>query len=138
MIEQLFRTIKTQGINLEDSQVESLDSLIKLSISSLITAVKTMQLVQSRDGLNERKLEDVFQQKDFNLLEKLNTKLEGKTEKQKNPHQKNSLAWGSWIIARLGGWMGYSCERPPGPITMKRGLEFFQKIKIGWLLEAPG
>jgi hypothetical protein len=97
-----------------------------------------MQLVQSRDGLNERKLEDVFQQKDFNLLEKLNTKLEGKTEKQKNPHQKNSLAWGSWIIARLGGWMGYSCERPPGPITMKRGLEFFQKIKIGWLLEAPG
>jgi hypothetical protein len=138
LIEQLFRTIKTQGINLEDSQVESLDSLIKLSISSLITAVKTMQLVQSRDGLNERKLEDVFQQKDFNLLEKLNTKLEGKTEKQKNPHQKNSLAWGSWIIARLGGWMGYSCERPPGPITMKRGLEFFQKIKIGWLLEAPG
>jgi hypothetical protein len=30
--------------------------------------------------------------------------------------------------------MGYNCERPPGPITIKRGLDYFQKIKVGWML----
>jgi len=135
LIEQLFRTLKTQGINIESSQLEKAESLLKLSIAALITAVKTMQLVQARNGLNNRELDDVFTKEDEKILEKLNVKLEGKTEKQKNPHKKSSLAWGGWIIARLGGWMGYRCERPPGPITMKRGLDFFQKIKFGWMLE---
>ncbi|MES2615290.1 MAG: IS4 family transposase [Bdellovibrionota bacterium] len=134
LIEQLFRTLKTQGINIESSQLESAESLIKLSIAGIITAVKTMQLVQARDGENNRKINDVFQKEDFEILENLNKKLEGKTEKQKNPHKAESLSWGSWIIARLGGWMGYSCERPPGPITIKRGLDYFQKIKVGWML----
>ena len=133
LIEELFRSLKIQGINIENSQLESLESLKKISIAGLITAVKTMQLVQARDG-NNRKINDVFQNEDIEILKNMNTKLEGKTEKQKNPHKEKSLAWGSWIIARLGGWMGYSCERPPGPITMKRGLEYFQKIKVGWML----
>lgn len=135
IIEQLFRTLKTQGINVESSQLESAESLIKISISGLITAIKTMQLVQARDGQNNRKLSDVFQKEDSELLKTLNKRLEGKTGKQKNQYKSNSLAWGSWIIARLGGWMGYDCERPPGPITMKRGFDFFQKIKFGWMLE---
>jgi hypothetical protein len=134
LIEQLFRTLKTQGINIENSQLERGESLIKLSIAGVITAVKTMQLVQARDGENDRKINDVFQEEDTEILKNLNKNLEGKTKKQKNPHKEKSLAWGSWIIARLGGWMGYSCERPPGPITMKRGLDYFQKIKVGWML----
>lgn len=134
LIEQLFRTLKTQGINIESSQLESGESLKKLSIAGIITAVKTMQLVQARDGESGRKINDVFQEEDVEILNNLNKKLEGKTEKQKNPHKAKNLAWGSWIIARLGGWMGYSCERPPGPITMKRGLDYFHKIKVGWML----
>lgn len=134
LIEQLFRTLKTQGINIESSQLESAESLIKLSITGIITAVKTMQLVQARDGENDRKINDVFQEDEIEILKNLSKNLEGKTEKQRNPHKEMSLAWGSWVIARLGGWMGYKCERPPGPITMKRGLDYFQKIKVGWLL----
>jgi hypothetical protein len=134
LIEQLFRTLKTQGINVEDSQLENFDSLVKISIAGLISATKILQLVQARDGQNNRKISDVFQKEDLEILNNLNKKLEGKTEKQKNPHKEKSLAWGSWIIARLGGWMGYSCERPPGPITMKRGFNYFQKIKVGWML----
>lgn len=134
LIEKIFRTLKTQGINVEDSQLENFDSLVKISIAGLISATKILQLVQARDDDNNRKINDLFQNEDIEILNNLNNKLEGKTEKQKNPHKKQSLAWGSWIIARLGGWMGYSCERPPGPITMKRGFDFFQKIKIGWML----
>jgi hypothetical protein len=63
-----------------------------------------------------------------------NEKVEGKTEKQKNPYRKNSMSWASWLIARLGGWNGYSSESPPGPITMLRGLQKFALQLQDWLL----
>ena len=61
-------------------------------------------------------------------------KLEGKTEKQKNPHPVAQLSWASWIIARIGGWKGYKSESPPGPITMLRGLKRFQSLLEGYKL----
>ena len=62
-------------------------------------------------------------------------KLEGKTEKQKNPYPKENLAWASWIIARLGGWKGYvKSEGFAGPITIGRGLKMFYGIYDGWKL----
>lgn len=59
-------------------------------------------------------------------------KYEGKTEKQKNPHPYKSLAWCSWLIARIGGWKGYrKSEGPPGPITLKDGLCRFKSMFEG-------
>jgi hypothetical protein len=58
--------------------------------------------------------------------------VQGKTKKQQNPHKAGQLSWSSLIIARLGGWTGYACERPPGPITMRRGLETFEALNLGW------
>lgn len=44
-----------------------------------------------------------------------------------------SLAWCSWLIARLGGWKGYQkSEGPAGPITLKDGLCRFKSIFEGW------
>lgn len=60
------------------------------------------------------------------LLSLICKKLEGKTEKQKNPHTKRSMSWAAWILARLGGWNGYCSESPPGPIVMLRGLQKFE------------
>ncbi|MGL4962523.1 MAG: hypothetical protein ACRC67_14925, partial [Inquilinus sp.] len=52
------------------------------------------------------------------LLEACCAQLEGKTQRQKNPHPKGSLAYAAWVCARLGGWTGYygkpgrsSCSR---------------------------
>src|SRR5271163_2335465 len=59
---------------------------------------------------------------------------QGKTEKQKNPHPRGTLAWAAWCIARLGGWNGYAKERPPGPITFARGLQRFHAIAEGYKL----
>ena len=42
----------------------------------------------------------------------LNSTLEGKTDKQKNPHQEASLDWFAWIVTRLGGWSGYQRYGP--------------------------
>jgi len=67
-------------------------------------------------------------------LKALGVKYQGKTEKLKNPHPAESLAWAAWQIARLGGWNGYATERPPGPITFSRGLQRFYAIAQGFSL----
>ena len=134
-IEQLFRTLKKQGLRIESSQVETGAGLTKLAIIALNCALQTMQLTLARsDQKQERPLTDVFTEDESVLLNILLPSLEGKTEKQKNPYQKGKLAWASWIIARLGGWKGYASERPPGPITMCGGQQEFASLYRGWRL----
>jgi hypothetical protein len=131
-VEQVFRTLKRQGLDIESSQVESVQNLMKLAVIALSAAIQIMQLVLARDGTTGQATEDVFGVDEQIVLSMLLTKLEGKTTKQKNPHLKKNLAWATWIIARLGGWQGYrSSEGPPGPITLGRGLAQFQGICYG-------
>ena len=132
-IEQLFRTLKKQGLDIESSQVENGESLIKLGLLALFIAVKTMQLTMARSG-KEQPVTAVFNEIECKVLSAVLPKLEGKTKKQKNPHQVGQLSWASWIIGRLGGWKGYKSESPPGPITMLRGLKKFQSLLEGYLL----
>jgi len=133
-IEQLFRTSKSQGLNLESSQVEAAEALYNLAAIAMIAATKIMQLVLARDGTVDRPATDVVAADQLPMLEALQTRLEGKTAKQKNPHARHSIAWLAWIIARLGGWTGYASERPPGPITMRRGWYRFEQMAQGWNL----
>jgi hypothetical protein len=132
-IEQLFRTLKRQGLDIESSQVETAACLEKLVVMSVCAAFRVMELVLSRDG-SHRNVTDVFNPEEIEVMQALQPTLEGKTAKQKNPHSSKSLAWASWIIARLGGWKGYLSERPPGPVTMKNGLDRFNALYQGWIL----
>ena len=132
-IEQMFRTLKRQGLDIESSQLESAEALCKLAVLAVQVAAKTMQLVLARDG-SKRPADDAFDPPEVVVLTKLVSKLEGRTEKQRNPHPKESLAWAAWVIARLGGWNGYASESPPGPITMRNGLKAFNQIHQGWVL----
>lgn len=130
-IEQLFRLLKTQGLKIEDSQIESADRLIKLVAIAAKAAAITIQLLQARDGRGTQPATLSFAKNDIETLQALNTELEGKTKLQKNPQPKLSLAWAAWIIGRLGGWDGYPSSKPPGPITIKNGLEYFHAIARG-------
>ncbi|MBF0460445.1 MAG: IS4 family transposase [Magnetococcales bacterium] len=134
LIEQLFRTLKKQGFNIESSQIEDSDPLEKLAVIALICAVRTLQLTMARGGGTERPASDVFGESEIEFIEVLQPELEGKTIKQKNCFPTGSLAWAVWIIARLGGWKGYASESPPGPITMLRGLIKFELLLEGWKL----
>ena len=135
LIEQLFRLMKTQGLRIEDSQVETADRLIKLTAIAAKAACVILQLTQARDGRGNEPAATVFREDEVAVLDALNTgKYAGRTERQKNPHAPHSLAWASWIIARLGGWNGYPSSRPPGPVTLRRGLEHFKSIVEGWSL----
>lgn len=131
-IEQLFRTMKTKGFDVEALRQEQDGPLEKLVTAVLIAALKVMQLVAEREGRAKRPLTDAFDADDQPALERVGESLEGKTQKQKNPHAKGSLAFAAWVFARLGGWTGYYGK--PGPIVMLRGLTQFHAIKHGWTL----
>jgi hypothetical protein len=134
-IEQLFRTLKRQGLGIEQSVVEDGEALEKLAVMALIGASITMQLVLARtvEG-QDAPAERVFDEIQIEVLHALQAKLQGRTVKQKNPYQPGTLAWGSWTITRLGGWTGYESDRSTGPITMRDGLERFDGIVEGYKL----
>jgi hypothetical protein len=131
-IEQLFRTLKTKGFNVEALRQAEDGPFEKLVAASLIAATTVLQLVRERDGIGKRPLQDAFDPEDRLALEAISADLEGKTARQKNPHPRGSLAFASWVLARLGGWTGYYGK--PGPIVMLQGLIRFHAIKHGWNL----
>jgi len=131
-IEQLFRTSKSQGLDIESSQVEAAEALFKLAAIAMIAATKILQLVLARDGTLDRPATDVVPADQLPMLEALQIRLEGKTAKQKNPIPSSLWLGLAWIVARLGGWTGYASERPPGPITMRRGWHRFEQMVQGW------
>jgi Transposase DDE domain len=135
-IEQVFRSLKAHGLRIEDSQMVEARSFTKLAVVALIAAVRSMQLVLARDGSTGQKITDAVDPTDMPALRSLNTSLEGRTEAMKNPHDRASLAWFVWIVARLGGWSGYTSRgyRPPGPKTMHHGLLRLDQILAGWRL----
>lgn len=133
-IEQLFRTLKKQGLKIESSQVETAEGLSKLVCLAAQAAVRILQLTLARDGGNDASASDVFDAQEVNILQRILPRLEGKTQKQKNPHQPGSLAQAAWVVARLGGWKGYASEAKPGPITMHHGLQRLEAISLGWNL----
>lgn len=135
-IEQVFRTTKTKGLDIESSQVEEPTVLLKLFVLSIAAAVEVVCLVHARDGATDRPASDIFSDIEIIVLCQLLIKLQGKTVKQQNPFNKNSLSWASWIIARLGGWSGYRYRTasPPGPITLYKGLFTFNNYVEAWML----
>src|SRR5690242_10609324 len=132
-IEQMFRVMKSQGLQLEDSQVSTAERLVKLAAVATKAACVDIQLTQGRDGTDQMPASNVFSEAEIDTLAALRPTLEGQTERQRNPHPPRSLAWAGWIIARLGGWNCY--YKPPGPITFRRGMEHFYQIHRGRQLE---
>ena len=112
--------LKSNGLDIEDSQLETAARLFNLAALGLVAAARIVQLVDARDG-SKRPATDVIEATDIEAAAAISAALEGSTGRQRNPHEKGSLAWLSWIAARLGGWNCY--YRPPGPKTMARGLD---------------
>jgi hypothetical protein len=128
-IEQTFRMLKSQGLCLEDVQTADPHRLFNLAALAAGAAVRIIQLVDARDG-SSRPASDVATAEQISAAAALCPSLEGKTERQRNPHPAGSLAWMSWIIARLGGWNCY--YKPPGPKTMRDGWQRFAAIAEGF------
>jgi hypothetical protein len=133
MIEEFFRTLKTAGFDIEEADIGDPQAMINFVAAATVAAVTVKQLVQARDGNTDQLLSDAFDPDDQPILEAVSARLEGKTERQRNPHPKGTLAFAAWVIARLGGWTGYYGK--PGPKVMRIGLADFRAIKYGASLD---
>jgi hypothetical protein len=133
-IEQVFRALKSDGLALDDSQIIDPERMFNLAAIGLAGAIRTIQLVDARDG-SSRPASDVIDASFAVALERLSKKLEGKTERQQNRHPSDSLAFIAWITARLGGWNCY--YKPPGPKTMRDGWTRLVAILEGYALASP-
>lgn len=140
-IEQVFRTMKRRGFDIEALRIGDEAPRNRLILATLIAAVTVMQMVGARDGVDGadgaaaggapalRPLTDAFDPEDRPILAALSAELEGRTARQRNPHPPGSLAFAAWVCARLGGWTGYYGK--PGPVTILNGWLEFQSIKRG-------
>lgn len=130
-IEQTFRMLKSDGLRLEETQTAEPHRLFNLAALATAAAVRIIQLVDARDG-SSRPASDIATGTQITAAAALGPTLEGKTPRQRNPHATGSLAWMSWIVARLGGWNCY--YKPPGPKTMRDGWQRFTAIADGYTL----
>ena len=125
VIEQFFRLLKKKGFRIESTELGNYKAVLKQTTIAMKVATTVKQLVYARNRMDCQPTDDVFGKKQQQVLQKLNERLQGKTEKQKNPFPQEKLSWASWIIGRLGGWKGYTSQGLPGPIAMKIGLDKF-------------
>jgi len=130
-IEQVFRSLKSDGLDIEDSQIVDAERIFNLAAMGLIGAIRTIQLVDARDG-SRRPASDVLDDRFGAALVAISKDLEGNTARQKNPHSPGSLAFVAWVAARLGGWNCY--YKPPGPKTMRNGWNRLAPMLHGYLL----
>jgi hypothetical protein len=130
-IESLFATLKRTGLDIEATQLESIEAIQRLTVLALSVALTTLQMVEGRDN-PDIPVSVAFGEQQQACLAQLAPTLEGRTQKQQNPYPPTSLPWATWLIARLGGWSGYRSQRPPGKITLVNGLKRFEAIFLGW------
>ena len=133
-IEEYFRVLKRSGMDLESAKVEGRHALLNLIAMAAVAGVAVMQLVEGRDAGPERRATEVLEPGEAPFARALNRRLEGRTAKQRNPHEADSLAWLAWIVARLGGWSGYQRYGPAGPKTIAYGWSQFKAMSHGWSL----
>jgi hypothetical protein len=124
-IEELFRVLKSKGLAIEESQLETGGGLKKLVVMALQVALTTMTLKLSLTNSHKINANIIFSKGQLHFLSIYMEKLEGKTEKLKNPYEEGSLQWATWAMGRLGGWSGYQSQGPPGYISIKDGTDRF-------------
>lgn len=134
-IEQIHRLLKTEGFRIEKSQLEQGWAIRKLTLLSLMATLRILQMMLAyEDDQEQQPIAEVFSTQEEQCLQMLNVQMQGNTPPQKNPARPKTLNWATWVIARLGGWKGYTSQRKPGPIVLQKGLAKFYQIYHGWTL----
>lgn len=127
-IEELFRTLKSKGFNMEGVQLETGKAIKKLLILTMQASLTVMRMKQSLDCSREDiEASTVLGPEYIKVLEIYDSKYRGEKRRNQgntNPYRKGSLPWAAWITARLGGWSGYEkAHGKPGRITLCEGFQ---------------
>lgn len=132
-VEEVFKILKKEGYNIEASELEYASSVRKMCLMIMEVIIKLffMRLAYAEPE-TIIDADTCFSKDEQELLEHQIIRLEGKTEKQKNPYKNKDLKRYVWVIARLGGWKGYESKRHPGITTLWVGLKYFKATLEGW------
>lgn len=104
----------------------------------LDTIIKVFQMLiayNTEEGSDPINSSIAFEEGEIKCLKIINKKMQGNTAKQSNPNSINNLKGAVWVIARIGGWKGYSYQRKPGATTLINGLQNFYNYYKGYSLE---
>jgi hypothetical protein len=132
-IEELFSMVKTQGMKLEESRLESGKALKVMAALALQAALQIIQLKEGRER-EDKPASLAFTQEELVFMCLLCSTLEGKTQKQRNPYAEGTMAYAAWVIGRLGGWKGLNSQGKAGTKTMAWGLAAFNQRYQGYLI----
>lgn len=138
MIEEFFRVLKKECYDIESSELEDGWAIRKLTILIMDTILKLFQMhiaYNTEEGELPVPSSTVFNETELECLAHINTTLQGKTQLLSNPTKLEELQGAVWIIARLGGWKGYTSQRKPGTTTLILGLQKFYSIYFGFQLQ---
>jgi Transposase DNA-binding len=132
-VEEVFKILKKEGYNIEPSELEYASSIRKLCVMIMEVTIKLflMRLAYSEPELDIN-ASTCFTDEEQEYMEHQIKAVEGKTQKQKNPHTEKDLKRYVWLIARLGGWKGYESKRRPGITTLWTGIKNFKMGIEGW------
>ncbi len=136
-IEEVFKVLKKECFDIEASELESGWAIRKLTLMMLDSIVKLFQMAIAYDT-PEGEVPDtatMFDTEETACMQKINQKIQGKTKQLSNPFNQQRLTWAFWILARLGGWKGYSSQRKPGFATLLKGLKIFYDIYRGYTMQ---
>jgi hypothetical protein len=120
--------------NLEDSPIETPEAMAKLALVVLIAALRACSW-STRGRERPAKSSPTPWTRPLSRWSKSSpgsSKARPSSSRTRTP--KGALARLSWVVGRLGGWDGYIGRgyKPPGPITVTRGLARFDAIREGW------
>lgn len=109
LIEEYFRTLKSAGFKIENARMSAPKVFMNFAALAAIAAVTLNQMLRASDNPSGQARVDVFDPDDRLLLLAICKHYEGEapTVRQKNPHPLDTLAFVTWIIARLGAWADY-------------------------------
>ena len=129
-VTKVLRRNEAQGFDIEALRIGEEAPRNRLILACLLAATVVLQMTAERDGArrdsgagapaSHRRLRP---RRTGRCIEAVSRGLEGRTERQKNPHPPGSLAFATWVCARLGGWTGYYGK--PGPIVILSGWTEF-------------
>ena len=135
-IEQVFRTMKTDGVDVETSQITTPGSLLKLVVIALIAAIRVMQLVIGRDGSTGQGLSEIVADPIGAAGVAGNQCLTGGADRETAQPVRPQLRWRGPPGSPLGSADGLATHRRDtsrrAPRPWHRELERLDPMVAGW------
>ncbi|HRI28331.1 MAG TPA: hypothetical protein PK715_09780 [Chitinophagales bacterium] len=91
LIQQLFRILKSAGLDMENCGLNTIEEIQKLGIMALPAALQVLQLTYSEQS-DQIQVSSVMETEKVDFLQYFNPTLEGPTARQKKPHPARSMA----------------------------------------------